>query len=154
MHYIGSIVSGPSPVCPDPGDPGKGIHKQGAVKGLDCLGWWALVAHSIPVAGAALLWTPVCDVLGSSDGAAPPDHPTPAVRECCLCLCHGHAGLQKGTKHMAEDWGDKQDAHLGSNLDVVLFILVMNPHSDILSGNSAPFTALLLVPASGWFASE
>lgn len=86
MQNIGSIVSGPGPVCPDTGDPGKGIHKQGAVRRLDCLGWWALVAHSVPAMGAALLWTSVYDVLGTSDGTVLPDHPTPAVRECCLCL--------------------------------------------------------------------
>lgn len=53
MQNIGSIVSGTSPVCPDTGSPGKGTHKQGgtwqgAIRGLSCLGWWVLVAHSIP----------------------------------------------------------------------------------------------------------
>lgn len=39
---------------------------------------------------------------------------------------------EERAKHVAEDWGDKQDAHLGSHLDVTLFILLMNLHSQIL----------------------
>lgn len=101
------------------------------------------MAHSIPAVGAALLWTSVHDVLGSSkDGAALPGHPS---SEGGLPLSGmGMAGQRKRAKHMAEDWGDEQDAHLGSHLDLVWFILVMNWHSDILSGNSAPFRALPL----------
>lgn len=45
MQNICVLASGPSPVCPGAGDPGKGIHErggtcQGVVRGLSILGWW------------------------------------------------------------------------------------------------------------------
>lgn len=104
MQNIGSIVSGPSLVCPDTGDPGKGIYKQGAVRGLSCLGWWALVAHSIPAVGAALLWT--LSMMSSVAPMGQPFLPTPPSSEggsaASVWDGHGHAGLQKEAEHMAE----------------------------------------------------
>lgn len=40
--------------------------------------------------------------------------------------------MQWRGQNVAKDWGDKQDAHLGSHLDVTLFILVVNLHSQML----------------------
>lgn len=97
MQNIGTIVSGPSPVCPDTGDPGKGIHKQGAVRG-----WSWLVAHCIPAVGAASCGPLSLMFLVVLMGQ--PFHP-PQQGESAASIWdgHGHAGLQKGAKHKAED---------------------------------------------------